>query len=76
MRDQDLVALIDACLDDKLKINEMVKEIRNIEYTDLISAMNMIVYGLKKSTHQEAIPRLEFIKQNFTHFNHITIPTR
>lgn len=72
--DQNLVALIDACLDDHMNISDMVNEVRIHEgISSIIIGCDTLVWALQKSKHPRALPLLVHIKSAISRYTNLKI---
>lgn len=73
MKDQDLQALVEACLDDGMNFSQILKTVREEWYSDIRTAADRTAYGLKlahKAGHQHAKSTMdahnEFSSRSYT----------
>lgn len=73
--DNDVIALVDCCMDDSMRIGEIIKEIRADDSShNLLSASDTVVWALKQSKHSKAKATLQYVKENFSRYKDIDIP--
>lgn len=66
MNDSDLIALIDACLDDKKNMHDMVEEVRScFGWKPIREVVTTVQYALSRSRHASAKAQLESWQNRF-----------